>query len=142
MSRDIAFYIVDIFIAADKIKRYTHSFTDAEAFLHNELTWDATIRELEIIGEATNRLLKEDLLDTTYRMIVDFRNQLVHGYFGIDEEIVWEVITTLLDPFLETLSSLVKKQHIDLSSAISSAKEDHHYNTKTLKLLHTLSQKL
>ena len=141
MSRKIEFFIVDIFIATDKIKRYCKPFTDAEAFLHSELEWDAVIRELEIIGEATNKLLQEKVLDTQYRMIVDFRNQILHGYFGIDENIVWEVVTTLLDEFKATLSSLVQTQDINLSDAIASAKEDHHYNSKTLTLLDKLSQK-
>ena len=81
MSRDIAFYMVDILIASDKIRRYTQKFTNPTAFLHSELEWDATIRELEIIGEATNKLLQANILDPQYRMIVDFRNQIVHGYF-------------------------------------------------------------
>jgi len=92
MSRRIEFYIVDILIATDKIQLYTKNFTNEKDFLHSELEW-AIIRELKIIGEATNRLLKMDTLDSQYRMIIDFRNQMVHGYFGIDENIVWEVIT-------------------------------------------------
>ena len=139
MSRKIEFYIVDIFIASDKIKRYTKTFASAEDFLHNELEWDAVIRELEIIGEATNKLLKMDALDTQYRMIVDFRNQIIHGYFGINENIVWEVVTELLGDFIDTLFSMVKREHLDLSDAISCAKNDHHYNEKTLNFLKKLS---
>jgi len=139
MSRQIEFYIVDILIASDKIKRYTKPFVSAEAFLHSELEWDAVIRELEIIGEATNKLLKMGVLDSEYRMIVDFRNQIIHGYFGINENIVWEVVTELLDDFIDTLFSMVKREHLDLSDAISCAKSDHHYNEKTLKFLEKLS---
>ena len=139
MSRKIEFYIVDIFIASDKIKRYTKSFNSAESFLHSELEWDAVIRELEIIGEATNTLLKMNALDAQYRMIVDFRNQIIHGYFGIDENIVWEVVTDLLDNFLASLSSLIKKESLDISDAIACAKNDHHYNEKTLQFLEQLS---
>ena len=139
MSRKIEFYIVDIFIASDKIKRYTKSFDGAEAFLHSELEWDAVIRELEIIGEATNTLLKMNALDAQYRMIVDFRNQIIHGYFGIDENIVWEVVTDLLDHFLASLSSLINKESLDISDAIACAKNDHHYNQKTLQFLEQLS---
>jgi len=138
MSRKIEFYIVDILIATDKIKRYTKEFTNAKDFLHSELEWDAVIRELEIIGEATNKLLKMDALDSQYRMIVDFRNQIVHGYFGIDENIVWEVVTELLDNFIDSLYTLVDKENLNLSDAISCAKDDHHYNKKTLKFLEQL----
>jgi len=139
MSRKIEFYLVDIFIAADKISRYIEKFANAEAFLHSELEWDATIRELEIIGEATNKLLQENMLAPQYRMIVDFRNQIVHGYFGIDEQIVWEVATTLLNEFTSTLHQMVQEKKIDLTEAILCAKEDHHYNPATIAFLNTIS---
>jgi uncharacterized protein with HEPN domain len=139
MSRKIEFYVVDIFIASEKIQRYSAPFTSAEDFLHSELEWDAVIRELEIIGEATNKLLQNQVLDTQYRMIVDFRNQIIHGYFGIDENIVWEVITVLLDEFIESLYTLIKTDKLSLAEAITCAKEDHHYNNKTLTYLSTLS---
>jgi len=138
MSRDIAFYMVDILIASDKIRRYTQKFTNPTAFLHSELEWDATIRELEIIGEATNKLLQANILDPQYRMIVDFRNQIVHGYFGIDETIVWEVATLLLNDFIATIQNIVDANHISLQKAIACAKEDHHYNPSTLAFLETL----
>ena len=97
MFRDISFYIVDILIAIDKIKRYTKSITNSDELLHNELIWDATIRELIIIGEAVNILLKNNVISDEYRKIVDFRNIIVHGYFGIDKEIVWEVVNSKIN---------------------------------------------
>jgi uncharacterized protein with HEPN domain len=139
MSRKIEFYLVDIFIAADKISRYIEKFENAEAFLHSELEWDATIRELEIIGEATNKLLQENMLAPHYRMIVDFRNQIAHGYFGIDEQIVWEVATALLDDFTSMLHKMIQEKKIDLSEAIRCAEEDHHYNSATVAFLKTIS---
>lgn len=42
-KRDIEFYIVDIFIACDKIKRYSQKFEDAQELLYSDLEWDATI---------------------------------------------------------------------------------------------------
>ncbi len=93
MSRDIDFYIVDIFIANNKINRYTKNFENAEELFWSELEWDATIRELEIVGEATNKLIKYGFLSNDeYRKIVDFRNIIAHGYFGINKEEVWEVV--------------------------------------------------
>ena len=92
-KRDISLYIVDIFIAINKIQRYTQKFSNAQDFKWSELQWDATIRELEIIGEATNNLIKSQILENNkYRKIVDFRNVIIHGYFGIDEDEVWSVV--------------------------------------------------
>ena len=135
MSRAIEFYVVDILIATDKIKRYTVTFDNAQSFLHSELEWDAVIRELEIIGEATKNLLKYNFIDTKYQSIVDFRNHIVHGYFGVDENIVWEVINSLLDQFIVELHTVIKENILDISSAIESAKNDYSFSTKTIIFL-------
>lgn len=74
-NRDISLYIVDIFIAIDKISRFTCNVENGTELLRHEMAWDATIRELEIIGEATKMLLHNGLLKNEYRRIVDFRIQ-------------------------------------------------------------------
>ena len=141
MSRETSFYIVDIFIATDKIQRYTEKFTDAKSFLYSELEWDATIRELEIIGEATGKLLKQNILSEEYQQIVSFRNHIVHGYFGIDETIVWEVVHSLLHEFIDNLSVLIRKKNIDITFAIQSAIEDYRHHPKTVDFLQKLYHK-
>ena len=74
-NRDITFYILDIFIGIYKIELYTKKFNNADELLNSMLEWDATMRQLEIIGEATKWLIKLDVLDNKkYRKIVDFRN--------------------------------------------------------------------
>ena len=139
-KRDITLYIVDVFIAIDKIKRFTEKFSNATDFLHSELEWDATIRELQIIGDATNILLNENLIGKSFRRIVDFRNQIVHVYFGIDEEIVWEVITQKLNVFQEELLTITALKKIDLNSAIIFAKEENIYNDNITILLSDLQK--
>lgn len=139
MSRSVEFYLVDILIAADKVHRYTKEFEDTESFLHSELEWDATIRELEIIGEATKHLLKNDFLTSEYQSIVDFRNHIVHGYFGVDEYIVWEVVTVLLERFTKEILTIIKKSSLDLTLAINSAKEDYAFSHATIAFLNNLS---
>ncbi len=113
-------------------------FKDAESFLHSELEWDAVIRELEIIGEATKYLLKEDFIDSQYQIIVDFRNQIAHGYFSIDENIVWEVVKTLLNEFIKELVNLVKQNRLELRSAVENAKKDYHFSKETMAYLNTV----
>ena len=139
MSRSVEFYIIDILIAADKVHRYTKEFEGAQSFLHSELEWDATIRELEIIGEGTKHLIKNDFLDQEYQSIVDFRNHIAHGYFGVDENIVWEVVTDLLDQFIEEILINVRKSSLDLSFVINSAKDDYVFSHATIAFLNSLS---
>ncbi|MEA3498026.1 MAG: HepT-like ribonuclease domain-containing protein, partial [Campylobacterota bacterium] len=101
-KRDSSLYIIDIFIAHNKISRYTSKFNSADELLWSELEWDATMRELEIIGEATNTLIKLETLDNNkFRKIVDFRNIIIHGYFGIDENEVWDVIQNKISFFIK-----------------------------------------
>jgi len=106
--------------------------------LHSELEWDAVIRELEIIGEATKNLLKYNFIDPKYQNIVDFRNHIVHGYFGVDEDIVWEVVTKLLGVFTSDLQAIVKREELDISVAVNRAKDDYSFSVKTVHFLDQL----
>lgn len=137
-SRNISFYIVDIFIAIDKIQRYSFDFQDADELRHAEQSWDATIRELEIIGEATKHLLLDDILPQSYRRIVDFRNQINHAYFGINEKIVWDVIQNKLPEYSVELKKAVKQKDIKLQTAIDKMREEKHINKQVLDLLKIL----
>ena len=141
-ERDISLYIVDIFIAANKLTRYTKRFNNAEDFLHSEIEWDAAIRELQLIGDAINILLKENILDHSYRRIVDFRNQIVHGYFGIDSEIVWDVIQKKIPDLITNITDTTKKLHINTNSAIDSALIENNYNKTIVEYLIKLKTQL
>ncbi len=124
-NRDASFYIVDIFIAIYKIDLYTKKFSHANELLGAMLEWDATMRQLEIIGEATNWLIRLGLLEhKQYRKIVDFRNIIAHAYFGIDEEEVWYVIRKRLKAFEEDLKGMTVENNIVLDEAIEYAKEE------------------
>ena len=100
-TRDIELFIVDIFVAIQKIKLYTKDFHDEEELRYSSLHWDATIRELEVIGEALNTLLDDEyfcsLSPSYFRKVVNFRNVIAHGYFGIDASEVWNVISHKLE---------------------------------------------
>jgi uncharacterized protein with HEPN domain len=120
-KRDLELFIVDIFVATLKIKEYTSTFDNPHDFQSSSLHWDATIRQLEIIGEALNNLLANDKFNSIapkyFRKVVNFRNNIVHGYFGIDIDEVWDVITSKLDILKSDLNSIVES-HIDISGAI------------------------
>ena len=90
---------------------------------YSSLHWDATIRELELIGEALNTLLNDEkFLNSAppyFRKVVNFRNTISHGYFGIDESEVCNIIDEKLDLLSNDLHQICK-DNIDLSKAIQS----------------------
>jgi len=135
-KRESELYLLDILIAYEKILRYTKGFSSGGDLLHSEMEWDATIRELEIIGEATKNLIQENIIGQENRRIVNFRNQISHGYFGIDADIVLDIIEKKLPDFTQML----KKLNINLQNAIWLSKKEHHHNQNTIKLLETLME--
>lgn len=69
----------------------------------------AAIKQLEIIGEAANHLTKEFQMktpDISWREIISLRNVLIHEYFGVDEVLVWQIITVDIPSLKEKLSSV------------------------------------
>lgn len=141
-ERDPSLYIVDILIAIDKIHRYTENVFSANELLHDEIVWDAVIRELQVIGDATNSLLQLNLIKPDYRRIVDFRNTIVHGYFGIDHNIVWYVVGFKLNEYITELFEVAQKETIDLTEAIAAAKIDHSFNKNVLGFLDSLIKRM
>jgi Uncharacterized conserved protein len=94
MSRDATFFLEDIEIACEKILRFTRQM-DFSGFVGDERTYDAVIRNLEIIGEAAKRLPDEtskQISGIEWKKIKGLRDVIVHEYFGIDTEIVWNVV--------------------------------------------------
>ncbi len=136
-KRSPALYLLDILIAHNKITRYIQRFTNSEEFFYSELEWDATIRELEIIGEATNNLIKAQVLDNKSRRIVDFRNEIAHGYFGINADIVLDVCKNKLTQYTKELKEIPMEEILE---AIELSKMEHKGNPHILGLLNTLQQ--
>jgi len=124
-KRDYRLYITDIFVAINKIQRYTQKFDNADDLRWNEMAWDATIRELEIIGEATRVLIESNILENQkYRKIVDFRNIIAHGYFGLDEDEVFIIIKDKLILFENELIELIKQNNIQIQESLLLAIEE------------------
>ena len=108
-KRDTILLLDDMLQAAWKIKRYTEN-QDYESFLTDDKTIDAVIRNFEIIGEAANRIdddFKELNPQIEWNRIRGFRNRIVHEYFGVDYEIVWDIIDTYLENLIDRLETII-----------------------------------
>ena len=127
-GRNIELFIFDIFIAILKIKKVSSEFNNVQELLYDFKSWDSIIREFEIIGEASKHLLENSLLTKEYREVVDFRNQIIHAYFGIDPDIVWTTINTDLEPFEKTIRGLIRNIEKNLrNELVESYIKDNHY---------------
>jgi len=87
-------YIEDILESVSAIELYIEVL-EYDEFIEKRMVYAATIRELEIIGEAVSKIsqsIKEKYTEIDYRTVKDFRNVLAHEYFGVDMEIVWMIV--------------------------------------------------
>lgn len=94
MSRNEIMYLRDIAQSCRKVLQFTEGLTQ-NALLRDGKTYDAVVRNLEIIGEAAKHIsdgLREQLADIEWRKIAGLRDMLAHVYFGIDDDILWDII--------------------------------------------------
>jgi uncharacterized protein with HEPN domain len=112
-KRALTLLLEDMIEAGLKIKKYTasHSFDE---FVKDEKTVDAVVRNLEIIGEAANRI--DEVYKHTHAHIAWFRlrglrNRIVHEYFGVDLGIIWTILEEDLDTPLDDLQILLSKEN-------------------------------
>jgi uncharacterized protein with HEPN domain len=103
-------YLLHILDAIEKIERYTS--VGRETFLTESQWHDASIRQLEIIGEATKNLspeLRDRYPDVPWRRIAGLRDVLIHNYMGVDLEAVWEITRTSLPGLKTSVESILKE---------------------------------
>ncbi len=103
MNEDVQKYLHDIFASIQGIESYFKTGKTFRRFKNNRLIRRAVERELEIIGEAVNRILKlePEITIKGARKIVDLRNLIIHAYDSVDYEYLWAIIVNHL-PVLKT----------------------------------------
>lgn len=109
MSRDFRLFLEDILESCEKVLRYTHGLS-FEQFRADEKTVDAVVRNLEIVGEAIRHLpseLREQHPEVEWRRITGLRNIVAHEYFGVDEDILWDVVQNKIPRLLEQIQLIL-----------------------------------
>jgi uncharacterized protein with HEPN domain len=76
--------------------REVQQFIEGESFLYNRMMQNAVMRSFEVVGEAARRVspeFRQAHPDVPWRLMGDFRNKLIHDYFGLDLDVIWKTAT-------------------------------------------------
>jgi uncharacterized protein with HEPN domain len=95
-SRDWSLFLQDMRQFCRKVTRYTAGLS-AEEFASNEIVYDAVLRNLELLGEATKQIpdeVRNRHPQLPWRRIAGLRDVLAHAYFGLEHETIWQVVIT------------------------------------------------
>jgi uncharacterized protein with HEPN domain len=107
-KRPVDLLLNDMLDAIDRVEQYTQGMS-FDAFSNDQKSIDAVVRNLEIIGEAANRLpddFKERHSSVEWYKVVGLRNRIIHEYFGIDLQIIWQIVHADLPALRQTLSQI------------------------------------
>ena len=105
-------WVLLILDAISEIESYT-SNDSFESFSSHSMKKFATVKQIEIIGEAANHIsseIKHSYSEVSWREIIGIRNILIHEYFGVDERIVWEVVNNDLPALKKQFQIILKEQ--------------------------------
>ena len=95
--------------AYSKIATYTAGM-DQATFVADDRTYDATLRNLEILGEAATHVpdfVRDSHPEIPWRAAIGTRNRLIHGYLGIDDDIIWSIVRDDIPELTPLLSALL-----------------------------------
>jgi uncharacterized protein with HEPN domain len=109
MSRDWRLSLDDVRTSAERVQRYIQGL-NVEQFVQDEKTFDAVIRNLEIIGEAIKNIpqaKREHCPDVDWRGLMGLRDIISHKYFGLDEGILWDVARNEVPLLLQCVADLM-----------------------------------
>jgi len=109
-QREWRFYIGDMERFAHNVLDYTDGL-DQAAFVADRRTYDATLRNLELIGEAATHVpeeIRKAHPEVPWRLIIETRNRLIHAYLGIDDDTIWSIIQDDIPTLLKALTPVLE----------------------------------
>ena len=108
-DRDPRLYVEDMLEICTTALAYTHGF-DQPGFQADHMRCDATLRNIELIGEASTHVPPEVRAlapGLPWREIIGTRNRLAHAYLGIDADTVWDIVSNELPKLRDALIALL-----------------------------------
>ncbi|KKQ33230.1 MAG: hypothetical protein US49_C0002G0125 [candidate division TM6 bacterium GW2011_GWF2_37_49] len=123
LKRNPALYLLDILVSIDRVRRFSVNMASVQDLIKNESACSAVLRELSIIGEAMNHVLRVDsltrLVKPEWRDVVDFRNILIHEYFGVSFSEIYGIIKNDIPILEQEIISILR--HLNSSELLQSA---------------------
>lgn len=108
VAREWRFYVDDMVAFGEKVLAYTAGL-DQQGFTANTLVYDATLRNLELIGEAATHVpdsVRQAHPEVPWRMVIATRSRLIHAYLGIDNDTLWSIVVTDVPALLLSLRAM------------------------------------
>ena len=112
MSTSAQAYLQHIINEARYLMEQAQSL-DKDEFLNDETLKRAFVRSLEVIGEATKQIpdsLKQKYSNVEWRAIAGMRDRLIHGYFGVDYEVVWDAVTNNVPVLHQEIEEILQNE--------------------------------
>jgi len=110
MQRDYKVYLNDILASISKIERYVDDLS-FQGFTEDSMRVDAVVRNLEVIGEAAKHVPKEIRRKypfVEWRKVSGLRDILIHEYFGVDPDILWDIIKNKIPNLKKDMKKILK----------------------------------
>lgn len=104
-DREWRFYVADMIGFCERVLNFTNGIS-RDNFVADPMRYDATVRNIELIGEAATHVpasVRQTADNIPWRMMIATRNQLIHGYAGIDDDVLWSIVQTDIPDLLTAL---------------------------------------
>ena len=111
-TRDWRLYVQDMIEFGERAVAYAQGL-DQQAFTADRRTYDATLRNIELLGEAATHVpesVREACPQIEWRQVVATRNRVAHAYMGIDDDVIWDIIQTDIPDLLAALRKLLEEE--------------------------------
>ena len=109
VTRNWRMYVEDMVEFGERVVSYTAGL-DRDVFVADRRTYDATLRNIELIGEAATHVpddVREAHPEIEWRSIIGARNRVAHAYSGIDDDVMWDIVQTAIPDLLPKLRHLL-----------------------------------
>lgn len=111
MKKDDLLYFLHIRDSIKKVLEYS-SGVDEKSFLKNTMLQDALVRQIEIIGEASNKVsvnTRTKYSNIPWKQIIAMRNRIIHEYFGIRLDIVWDTVQNNIPSLKDDIDKIIEE---------------------------------